>query len=204
SKYMSGVARSQAFCYYARMNVIGITGTFGAGKGTVVEYLTKTRGFAHFSARALLTKEVKQRGLPLNRDSMHTVATEFRKNISPGYLMEKLYAEAAESGKNAVIESVRALGEIETLRRLCPTFTLFAVDARAELRYERIRSRQSETDQVSYKKFLSDEERENVSTAPWRSNLRACIKAADHIFTNNESLEKLHQQIEQVLTSLEK
>lgn len=41
------------------MIIIGITGTLGAGKGTVVEYL-KTKGFKHFSVREFLTQEIKK------------------------------------------------------------------------------------------------------------------------------------------------
>lgn len=39
------------------MHIIGITGTLGAGKGTIVEYLKDKKGFAHFSVREFL-KEI--------------------------------------------------------------------------------------------------------------------------------------------------
>ena len=39
------------------MITIGITGTLGAGKGTIVEYLQKEKGFSHYSVRAFLTDE---------------------------------------------------------------------------------------------------------------------------------------------------
>ena len=38
------------------MRIVGITGTLGAGKGTVVEYLTQQKGFKHYSARGLLNQ----------------------------------------------------------------------------------------------------------------------------------------------------
>ena len=34
------------------MIIIGITGTLGAGKGTIVDYLVKQKGFVHYSVRA--------------------------------------------------------------------------------------------------------------------------------------------------------
>ena len=40
------------------MLIIGITGTLGAGKGTVVEYLVEKKGFDHYSVRAFLLKEI--------------------------------------------------------------------------------------------------------------------------------------------------
>ena len=45
------------------MITIGITGTLGAGKGTIVDYLVKNRGFVHYSVRAFITEEIKRRGL---------------------------------------------------------------------------------------------------------------------------------------------
>ena len=53
------------------MIIIGITGTLGAGKGTIVDYLVKNKGYHHYSVRAYLTEEIKRRNLPVNRDSMY-------------------------------------------------------------------------------------------------------------------------------------
>ena len=41
------------------MIVIGITGTIGAGKGTIVEYLVEKKGFLHFSVREFLLKKIR-------------------------------------------------------------------------------------------------------------------------------------------------
>ena len=49
------------------MITIGITGTLGAGKGTIVDYLVKNRGFVHYSVRAFITEEIKKRGMEVNR-----------------------------------------------------------------------------------------------------------------------------------------
>ena len=43
------------------MIIIGITGTLGAGKGTIVDYLVKERGFVHYSVRAFITEEIEKR-----------------------------------------------------------------------------------------------------------------------------------------------
>ena len=40
------------FLYFIKFNImiiIGITGTLGAGKGTIVEYLIKNKNFFHFN-----------------------------------------------------------------------------------------------------------------------------------------------------------
>ena len=60
------------------MKIIGITGTLGAGKGTIVDYLTKHHKFQHFSVREYLSKIIKSRGGEVNRDSLVATANEER------------------------------------------------------------------------------------------------------------------------------
>lgn len=180
------------------MRIIGITGTLGAGKGTIVDYLQKQHGFAHFSVRDFLTAEIEKRKLPLNRDSMVEVANELRAKYSPSYIVEQLYELAKQSGKDSIIESIRTLGEVKALRKL-DGFRLLAVDADPALRYKRITERKSATDSVSFETFLDNEKREMTSTDDTKQNLSACIAAADFTLHNDGSFEKLYAQIEQAL-----
>ncbi len=106
--------------------IIGITGTLGAGKGTVVEYL-KTKGFTHFSASGFITEEIRRRELPVNRDTMREVADDMRKTHGPGYITDELLSRAIQEGGDAVIESIRSVGEAENLKK--HGAALWAVDA---------------------------------------------------------------------------
>lgn len=180
------------------MIIIGITGTLGAGKGTIVEYLTGNKDFTHFSVRAFLIKEIEKRGLPVNRDSMASVANELRALHSPSYIIDCLFEESKTSGKNCVIESIRTKGEIDSLRKK-GNFFLFAVDADPEIRYQRVILRNSETDKISYETFLANEQREMTSNDPNHQNLRQCIVMADFVFNNNGDLAALFAEIEKVI-----
>jgi len=179
--------------------IIGITGTIGAGKGTVVEYLIE-KGFEHYSVRALLTEEIKNRGWPVTRDNMFIVANDFRA-ISPGYVVETLLSRARDAGKNCVVESIRSIGEVKTLRTY-PNTILLAVDAKPELRYERVLARKSVTDNLSYERFLEEEARESQSEDPNIGNLPKCITLADHIIFNNEDREDLYKKVEEILKTI--
>lgn len=180
------------------MIIIGITGTLGAGKGTIVEYLTNNKGFKHFSARAFLIEEIEKRGLENNRDSMVLVANDLREKNSPSFVADELFKRALESGNNCVVESLRTSGEIESLRKK-GNFTLLAVDADPKVRYERIIKRSSSTDNVSFEKFLADEQREMESTDPNKQNLKKCIEIADFVINNDGTLEELNSKLEEIL-----
>ncbi len=180
------------------MLIIGITGTLGAGKGTVVEYLTKERGFDHYSVRAYLLEEIKRRGMAENRDSMYNLANELRAQYGPSYVTDQLYLKAAESGNNCIIESIRTPGEIISLREK-GNFFLFAVDADPQLRYKRIVERQSETDRISLATFIENENREMNTSDPNRQNLKACIQEADFVFNNDGTREELFSAVEKAL-----
>ena len=182
------------------MTIVGITGTLGAGKGTVVDYLV-TKGFAHYSARDFITREILRRGMPVDRDSMVLVANDLRTAHSPSYIAEALYDEAVAAGQNAVIESLRTEGEITALRAK-GNFLLVAVGADPKLRYKRITLRGGSTDRITFEKFLEDEAREMHSTDPNKQNLARCIELADYQLTNNGTKEELYAQVDQILKKI--
>ena len=180
------------------MKIIGITGTLGAGKGTIVDYLTQHHGFRHFSVRWYLSKLILQKGGEINRDTLVATANELRANNSPSFIAEELFREAKESSNDCIIESIRTVGEVNALHAK-GNFSLFAVDADQKLRYQRIVERASETDKVSYETFVQNEEREMNSTDPNKQNISACIQLADFKFANNGTLEELYKEVDLVL-----
>lgn len=185
------------------MIIIGITGTLGAGKGTIVDYLVREKGYGHFSVRAYLLEEIKKQNLPPTRDSMVAVANKFRKDNSPSFIIDQLYIKARTEGKSAIIESIRTPGEVISLQQK-GIFYLFAVDADPKIRYERIQQRKSETDHVTFETFIANEKREMTSNDPNKQNLIKCIDMADYVFENDGSLQNLYHQVEYALSIIEK
>ncbi len=179
------------------MSIIGITGTLGAGKGTIVEYLLK-KGFKHHSVREFLVEEIMRRGLKSDRESMVLVANELRERHGSSYIVEQLYSRAKEVGGDAVIESIRCVGEVEALRGK-KGFVLFAVDADIETRYSRIVERKSVSDGVSFEEFVGQEQREMSSDNPVKQNLKKCIGMADYSFKNDWTIEELCKKVGAVL-----
>ena len=178
--------------------IIGITGTNGAGKGTVVEYLVQKKGFAGYSVRTAITEEIIRRGLEVTRPNLNEVATDLREIHGPGYFSELFIKRAKDEDiENIVIESIRNPLEAEALKT--QGGIIFVVDADRKVRYERITERASETDKVSFEEFCAQEDREMNSedpTNPAKMSINAVIKVADYKIENNRTLEELHAQID--------
>jgi dephospho-CoA kinase len=181
--------------------IIGITGTLGAGKGAAVERL-KEKGFTHYSARAFITDEIRKRNLPVNRDTMTEVGNDLRREHGPAHVIESLLRIAEHSGGNNIIESIRTVGEVETLK--LKGGILISINAEPRTRYERIVKRGSETDAVSFEEFTAHEERESISDDPAKQNLKRVAALADFHIRNDGNLEKLHRQVDAILATVER
>jgi dephospho-CoA kinase len=179
--------------------IIGITGTLGAGKGTVVDYFVNNHGFRHFSVRKFLSDKLVELGLPVDRGNLVDLGNRLRAENHPAYVVEQLCLLAKVSGGNCVIESIRTPGEVKFLKRF--GFYLLAVDADVRKRYDRVVGRGSETDRISFDEFLADEKREMSSSDPNKQNIGECIRLADMIFYNDGSVDGLYGQLACLWTS---
>lgn len=175
--------------------IVGITGSFGAGKGAVVDYLVRQKGFIHYSASGFITQEIIRRGLPIDRDAMIAVGNELRATHGPAYIIEALYEQASAAGGDAVIEALRAVAEVRKIKELGGV--VLGVDADPKVRYERAFARGSEKDNVPYDTWIEQEKRESNPDDPTKQNIFGALKESDFVIENNGSLEELHTQIEQ-------
>jgi dephospho-CoA kinase len=178
--------------------IVGITGSFGAGKGEVVRYLID-KGFKHYSARAFIQEEAQKKGLDISKGREVTipVANELRAQHGPTYIIESLYNRALAEGGNAVIESIREVAGAQFIKE--KGGVVWGVDAEPKLRYERAFARKSETDHVSFEEWLEQERRESNPNDPTKQDIFGALKESDVVFQNNGTLEELRAQVEAAL-----
>ena len=180
--------------------IIWITWTLGAGKGTISDYLIQKKWFKHYSVSGYITEEIKKRWMEVNRDSMYQVWRDLKKQNWADFIVKELYKKAKQEWNNAIIESIRSPWEVDGLKEL-DDFKLISVDADIKIRYNRIRLRWSEKDNVDFETFLANNERErdSDSTDPTKINLSKCVALADLKLNNNWSFEELYSQVDEIV-----
>ncbi len=182
--------------------IIGIAGTLGAGKGTVVERL-KENGFAHYSVSGRLIQILKERELPEDRLHMSQLADELSDQYSGG-ILELMHRQAQVDGvEDYILESIHRESEAEYVRSLGGIILALDVDPR--VRYERSQLRQEgEKDNVTFEEFLASIEREEKGKGEGKPNINAVIKAADHVIMNDGTITELYSKVDAWLQTLER
>jgi dephospho-CoA kinase len=174
--------------------IIGLTGSFGAGKGYVADYLVDKKGFAHFSARTFIIRELNRQGIPVDRDSMIDEGNRLREKNGPTYIFEQLVQMAKDHGGNAVVESVRAVAEARYIKE--QGGYVLGIDADPLVRYERIVKRGTETDHVTFEEWHAQELRESNPDDPTKQDIFGALRESDHIIMNTTSLEQLEAEVD--------
>lgn len=184
--------------------IIGITGTIGAGKGTVVKYLREKKDFLHYSVSGdILVAILEERGEVVDRDGMNRIANELRaaNPAGPvGVAYEKYVQEG--NGQDVIIEALHSVPEVEYIKSIGGV--VLGVNADADIRYDRITARGSVKDNVTREEFKVQQEREDKgSDDPNKSNLSATVANSDYVITNGGNLTELYEQVDKVLTNIE-
>ncbi len=186
--------------YIIILMIIGLTGTYCAGKDTVAEYLVRQKGFAHCSLSDELRRDMENRRMETTRENLIACGTELRRAEGNGVLAKRVL-DRCPVGKNTVVTSIRHPGEIEVLRGR-PDFYLVNVDAPAEKRFARMKRRKRPGDPETLEEFHAMEQKENQSEGPGQQ-LRKCRElAAYQIMNDDDDLAGLNARVESLLGEL--
>lgn len=180
--------------------LIGIVGTHGAGKGTLVNFF-KQHNFIHCSVRELLTKEAEKAGLEPNRKNLADIANALRGEFSPDYIVERFLAKHDPAVNDVLIESIYTQGEAQAIR--LRGGYIIAIDADPKIRYKRIQHRKSATDFISEEQFLERQKKEGRSDDPTKQNSLTVMDDADFTLINNGTIEELGVRVEEILKKIE-
>lgn len=190
-------------------HLIGIAGTAGAGKDVVADMLCQLYGAQNMSTgdfvRAV-TRFIYKLPADFNpvRDQLYEVATYMRSEVNPATTVKMciLQAQAQHVGY-ALLSGLRATGEADAIR--AAGGTIIGVDADPRVRYERIATRQRDSEaNKTFEQFREQDEHENAGVAASGDlrGIRAIIDGADIRIQNDGTLAELEAQVRAKLALL--
>ncbi|MFO0748737.1 MAG: AAA family ATPase [Myxococcota bacterium] len=178
--------------------IVGLTGKFAAGKGTVAELL-KTQGFAYHSLSDVIREELKARGLAESREHLIETGNALRREGGPAALAMRILPRLGD-GRPHIVDSIRNPAEVEVLRQ-APGFFLLGVDADQRVRFQRLVARDRQGDPTTFEQFAALEERETSSTDPTTQQLRATWELADVLVSNDTTVPDLEAAVMAIIIS---
>ncbi|MDR2772054.1 MAG: AAA family ATPase [Elusimicrobiota bacterium] len=180
--------------------IIGLTGSFCAGKDTIAEYIVTKNNFFHFSLSDIIREAMKNEGVEPTRENLIVFGTKMREENGNGVLAKMVMKEIDEK-KNYCITSIRHLDEVNELRKN-KKFVLVNIDAPQNVRFERMLKRKRAGDPETLEKFIEFEKRESQSSGAGQQLLKTA-QAADIIFINDTNdIKSLVQKIELLLKKI--
>lgn len=177
--------------------IVGIAGTLGSGKGTVVEYL-KSKGFAHYSSSAALGQILQERGVEPTRLNLSNLANELTQNHNGGVLSFSHQLAVSAGHENYILESLHRVSEGEYIKSIGGI--ILGVDADVRVRYDRAHARKEGLkDDVTFEQFLADSAREDEGKTGSGPNIKAVIMMADYTIMNDGTMEELRLAVDEFI-----
>jgi dephospho-CoA kinase len=96
-----------------------------------------------------------------------------------------------------VVESIRAVAEAKYLKE--QGGIVLGIDAPPEIRYERIKKRGNETDDVTFQEWRDQEMRESNPDDPTKQDIWGALKLSDTIINNDGDEDALRANIDAFL-----
>lgn len=178
--------------------IIGLVGPIAAGKGTVAAYLADKYQAKLYGFSAPLRDIVSRLHLEPSRANLADLSTCLRAQFGQDLISKTIRQDMdADTADTLVLDGIRRPSDIALIQSL-PGFVLWAVNASAETRYRRLTQRQQNSDdqQKTFEQFLTDEQSESDKT------IADVMNHASLTLDNSGDLDKLHQQIDNLMSSL--
>ena len=177
--------------------IIGLTGMLASGKGELAEYLKK-QGFAYFSLSSEVREEAQKRGIEITREKLQELGNEIRKQEGDDVLAQRV-SKKIFPGMNVIVDGIRNPAEVQAIKSI-GHFYLIGVDAPKEQRFQRMVTRNRESDPKVWSEFLKvDAIDQGFQQDSSGQQVTQCIKLADYKITNNASVQSLHEKTQYIL-----
>jgi dephospho-CoA kinase len=140
--------------------VVGLAGMPGSGKSLMVE-TARAEGYAVVVMGDMIREETKKRGLKPTPKNIGKVMLELRKKGGNSIIADKCISKIKrqKSGK-VIVDGIRSLSEVDAFKTHFPKFSLIAVHASSETRFNRLYRRRRSDDPDGWELFHERDMRE--------------------------------------------
>jgi dephospho-CoA kinase len=190
-----------------KQQLIGLSGTNGAGKDAVGLFLAEKHHYLFVSVTDLLRNELKQQGKPVERRYLSELSAEWRREFGMGVLVDRAIKQFEHAGGQAqyaglVLASLRNPFEVDRVHEL--NGLVLWVDADPRVRYDRVRNAvrdRAGEDNKTFEQFLAEEQAEMHQSGDAATlNMSAVKNRADATITNDSAdLKILERHVEKIL-----
>lgn len=177
--------------------VVGLAGMPGSGKSLVVE-TARAAGYAVVVMGDVVREETQKRGLKPTPENVGKVMLELRKDGGASVIADKCIPkiEQQKSGK-VIVDGVRSLGEVYAFKAHFSKFSLIAVHASPETRFNRLYSRRRSDDPDVWVLFHERDMRE------LGVGLGNAIAMAEYLVVNENKRDEIKARVKEILRVIE-
>jgi dephospho-CoA kinase len=163
--------------------VVGLSGMPGSGKSLVVE-TARALGYDIVAMGDVVREQTRLRGLEPTPQNIGKVMLELRAESGNYVIAQKCIPKIEEQKSNRVlVDGLRSLHEADIFKESFKRFTLVAVHAPPQVRFERLRVRGRSDDPQNYEIFKERDMRE------LGVGLGNVIAMSEKIIVNDNSIE---------------
>ena len=173
--------------------VVGVAGMPGAGKATV-KGMVERLGYPVVVMGDEIREETGRRRLKPTPENVGMVMLKLREEEGPAVVAKRCVPKIEKlKGKVVIVDGIRSLHEVNEFKRHFPNFTLIAIHASPETRFQRLFQRKRGDDPEGWETFMERDLRE-LSVG-----LGSAIATADRMIINEGTKAQLDRRVREIL-----
>jgi dephospho-CoA kinase len=177
--------------------VVGLAGMPGSGKSLVVE-TARAEGYAVVVMGDVVREETRKRGLELNPTNIGKVMLDLRKKGGNGIIANECIPKIElQKSVKVIVDGIRSLSEVDAFKIHFSKFSLLAVFASPETRFNRLYRRRRSDDPDGWELFQERDVRE-LSVG-----LGNAIAMAEHLIINEGNRDAARVEVKKYLRRIE-
>ncbi len=178
--------------------VVGLAGMPGSGKSLVVE-TARELGYTIVIMGDVIREETLSRGLELTPQNVGKVMLQLRADGGNTVVAQKCIPKIEkQAGNKVLIDGLRSLYEVDLFKTNFPKFSVVAVHASPEARFNRLFSRRRSDDPSGWAVFHERDMRE------LGVGLGNVIAVSEQMIVNDNSIGEVKGKIKEALQKVEK